>query len=37
MPSVMEARVARARKIPYQERDLAQSVAESISWRALVT
>jgi hypothetical protein len=28
MPTVMEARVARARKIPYEERDLAQAVAD---------
>jgi hypothetical protein len=28
VPSVMEARVARARRIPYQERDLAQAVAD---------
>lgn len=28
MPTVMEARVARARKIPYQERDLSEAVAD---------
>lgn len=28
MPTVMEARVARARKIPYQERDLAKAVSD---------
>lgn len=28
MPSVIEARVARARKIPYQERDLSQAVSD---------
>jgi hypothetical protein len=28
MPTIMEARVARARKIPYEERDLTQAVAD---------
>lgn len=28
MASVIEARVARARKIPYQERDLSEAVAD---------